>query len=89
MNQVGIHKNEIAFRSNKIPVIKEEKAFTLQNIENLVFCVEMFDTHIKLAVADHMFQGNAVNGCIISDFFQCVNLAFLLYLLTIHCLISI
>ena len=70
MDQIGINEDQIPFSCNKISVIEKKEAFALQNIKNLVFVVEMFDTHVEFSVAYHMFKGNAIHFIVTSDFFH-------------------
>ena len=70
VDQVGINEDQIPFSCNKISVIEKKEAFALQNIKNLVFVVEMFDTHVEFSVAYHMFKGNAIHFIVTSDLFH-------------------
>ena len=70
VDQIAVDQNQIAPGCNKVTVIKKEKPFTFQYVENFIFFMKMLYTHIEFSITDHMFQRKSAGGGIISYFFQ-------------------
>ena len=70
VNKVGVHQNQVPGAGHIFPVIEKEKAFPFNDIKNFILVVEMLYAHVKFAVPDHLFQGNALNLSVKCNFFH-------------------
>ena len=64
MNQVGVNDHQISFRGNKYAIVEKEDPPALENIEDFILRVKMLDLHVMGAEADHVLNGQSVNGAV-------------------------